>query len=118
MNAMDVKVIRNARAPDGTRGSVEGELLTVERPHRLESTWRASWDGFAPERVCFELTPIRIRGAAGTRVTVTHTRAAGHLHVTAMAAQSRAGEWPSIFSAIHALGLLFSQSDHKPFWQL
>jgi Uncharacterized conserved protein len=91
-----------AVAPDGSRGSVEGEFLIVDRPHRLETTWRASWDAYAPDRVCFELTPIRIRGAAGTRVTVTHIRAGAHLRVTAMTAQHGAGEWPAILARLDA----------------
>ena len=91
-----------AVAPEGSLGSVEGEFLIVDRPHRLETTWRASWDGYVPDRVCFELTPIRVRGAAGTRVTVTHIRAGAHLRVTAMAARSRAGEWPAILARLDA----------------
>ena len=91
-----------ALAPDGSRGTVEGELLVVDRPHRLESTWRASWDGFAPDRVCFELTPVLVRGVSGTRVTVTHTRAGAHLRVTAMASRSSNGEWPTLLARLGA----------------
>lgn len=91
-----------AIAPDGSRGRVEGELLLVDRPHRLETTWRASWDGFAPDRVCFELTPIRIGGAVGTRVTVTHTRAGTYRQVTAMGARVRAGDWSAILARLGA----------------
>lgn len=91
-----------AIAPDGTRGTAEGEFLLVDRPHRLESTWRASWDGFAADRVRFELTPIRIGGAPGTRLTVTHTRAGAHARVTAMATRIGAGDWPAMLARLGA----------------
>jgi uncharacterized protein YndB with AHSA1/START domain len=71
-----------AIAPDGTRGTVAGEYLAVLPPHVLETTWRASWNDFATERVRFQLVPVDVGGAAGTRVTVTHTRAESRLHVT------------------------------------
>jgi uncharacterized protein YndB with AHSA1/START domain len=89
-----------ALAPDGSRGSVEGELLVVDRPHRLECTWRASWDGYAPDRVCFELAPIRIGGVPGTRLTVTHTRAGSYLRVTAMASTTAPGTWPAMLARL------------------
>ena len=79
-----------ALAPDGTPGSVGGEYLVVDPPRRLESTWRASWDDFAPDRVRFELAPIDVGGAPGTRLTLTHTRGVAGLHVTAQAAV-----WPT-----------------------
>jgi uncharacterized protein YndB with AHSA1/START domain len=63
-----------AIAPDGTAGTVAGEYLHVAPPRRLDTTWRASWNDFAPEHVRFELVPIEVDGAPGTRVTVTHTR--------------------------------------------
>jgi uncharacterized protein YndB with AHSA1/START domain len=91
-----------ALAPDGSRGSVQGEFVLVDPPHRLECTWRASWDGFAPDRVCFELVPIRIGGDAGTRVTVTHTRAGARLQVTAMASVGRRGDWPTMLARLGA----------------
>ncbi|HEV7993824.1 MAG TPA: SRPBCC domain-containing protein [Gemmatimonadaceae bacterium] len=95
-----------ALAPDGTRGSVRGEYLVVEPPHRLESTWRASWNDFAPERVRFELVPIDVGGMAGTRVIVTHTRSLVRLHATASAA-TRASAiavdlWPSVLARLAA----------------
>lgn len=64
-----------AVAPDGTRGTVRGEYLVVARPHRIETTWRASWDDAADSLVRYELEPTHIDGAAGTRLTVTHTMA-------------------------------------------
>jgi uncharacterized protein YndB with AHSA1/START domain len=82
-----------AIAPDGSLGSVSGEFAHVDPPRRLVSTWRASWDDFAPDRVSFDLTPIRIGGASGTRLCVTHTRAMSHLHVTAMAVSTEHGDW-------------------------
>ena len=93
-----------ALAPDGSHGSVRGEYLVVEPPHRLESTWRASWSDFAPERVRFDLVPIDVGGIAGTRVIVTHTRSLVRLHATASAA-ARATSlatdvWPSFLARL------------------
>jgi uncharacterized protein YndB with AHSA1/START domain len=82
-----------ARAPHGVPGSVCGEYLIVDPPRRLESTWRASWDGFAPERVCFELVPVDVGGVPGTRLTVTHTRAVARLDVTAQACLTVHHDW-------------------------
>ena len=89
-----------ALAPDGALGSVCGEFLRVDPPCRLETTWRASWDDFAPDRVRFELTPIDVGGTIGTRVTVTHTRAhtraRARLQITARATASGRDEWPAM----------------------
>jgi uncharacterized protein YndB with AHSA1/START domain len=74
-----------AIAPDGTAGVLSGEYLNVAPPYRLETTWRASWNDFATERVRFELVPIEVGGVAGTRVTVIHTRAQSSLHATTSA---------------------------------
>jgi uncharacterized protein YndB with AHSA1/START domain len=89
-----------AIAPDGSLGSVSGEFVHVDAPRRLESTWRASWDGFAPDRVCFDLTPIRIGGTSGTRLSVTHTRAIAHMRVTAMAVSTGHGDWPTLLGRL------------------
>ena len=77
----------NARvvAPDGTIGEVSGEFGLMLPPHRLETSWRASWNDFALERVRFELVPIDVGGVAGTRVTVTHTRARTSMHAPSSA---------------------------------
>ena len=95
-----------AIAPDGTTGSVTGEYLSVVPPHRLEFTWRASWNDFATERVRFELLPIDVGGAEGTRVTVTHTRATSHLHATqsTLSHPLSASEnpWPSLLARFAA----------------
>jgi uncharacterized protein YndB with AHSA1/START domain len=64
-----------AISPDGTRGSVEGEYLVVTR-HRVETTWRSSWDDGTPSRVRYDLEPVELDGVLGTRVTVTHTMVA------------------------------------------
>jgi uncharacterized protein YndB with AHSA1/START domain len=94
-----------AIAPDGTPGTVAGEYVSVAPPHWLETTWRASWNDFATERVRFELVPIDVSGVEGTRVTVTHTRAEAHLHATT-ATLSHAGqpveEWPSLLARLAA----------------
>jgi len=71
-----------ALAPDGSRGLVSGEYILVDPPRRLETTWRTSWTGGASEHVRFELVPIEVGGQTGTRITVTHTRAALHAHAT------------------------------------
>jgi uncharacterized protein YndB with AHSA1/START domain len=71
-----------AVAPDGTRGFVSGEYVLVDPPRRLETTWRTSWTGAVQERVRFELAPIEVGGQAGTRITVTHTRADLRAHAT------------------------------------
>jgi uncharacterized protein YndB with AHSA1/START domain len=93
-----------ALAPDGTLGSVRGEYLVVEPPHRLESAWRASWNDFAPERVRFELLPIDVGGAPGTRVVVTHTRSLVRLHAIASAATAAStlaiDVWPAFLARL------------------
>ena len=71
-----------AITPDGSRGTVSGEYVVVLPPHVIETTWRASWNDFATERVRFQLVPVDVGGVAGTRVTVTHTRAEARLHAT------------------------------------
>ena len=71
-----------AIAPDGTIGVVTGEYGYCAPPHFLETTWRASWNRAATDRVRFQLVPIDVGGVAGTRVIVTHTRARSPLRVT------------------------------------
>jgi uncharacterized protein YndB with AHSA1/START domain len=92
-----------AIAPDGTTGTVAGEYLSVAPPHWLETTWRASWNDLATERVRFELVPIDVSGVEGTRITVTHTRAEARLHAT-IATLSHAGPpveaWPSLLARL------------------
>lgn len=94
-----------AIAPDGTRGTVAGEYLRVVPPYRLETTWRASWNDFATERVRFELVPIDVSGVEGTRVTVTHTRAEARLHATTATlahAGTPADAWGSLLARLAA----------------
>lgn len=64
-------------AADGSEGSVHGEYRVVDPPRTLEFTWAASWDGFAETTVRFDLVPAVVRGASGTRLTVTHSGLAG-----------------------------------------
>ena len=97
----------NARviAPDGTVGIVTGELAAVIPPHLLETSWRASWNDFVPERVRFELVPIEIGGGTVTRVTVTHTRAAVRWHAPSSAFRgtiARADVWPTYLARLAA----------------
>ena len=54
---------------DGTRFSVDGEVLEFEPPRRLVQTWRPSWGDGALTTVTYALEPIE----GGTRVTVRHT---------------------------------------------
>jgi len=95
-----------AIAPDGTVGTVCGEYLNVAAPNRLETSWRASWNDFATERVRFELVPIDVGGVTGTRVTVTHTRAESFRHATTSTlahASARAEDmWPSLLARLAA----------------
>jgi uncharacterized protein YndB with AHSA1/START domain len=93
-------------APDGSTGTVSGEYGQMLPPHRLETTWRASWNDFAVERVRFELAPIDVGGVGGTRVTVTHTRARTLMHAPsiAFAGSIAFGDvWPSLLArlAVH-----------------
>ena len=92
-------------APDGTVGVVTGEYRHVVPPRLLETTWRASWNDFTPERVRFELVPIEVGGVAGTRVTVTHTRAAMQWHAPSSAfvgTLARADVWPTFLPRLAA----------------
>jgi uncharacterized protein YndB with AHSA1/START domain len=90
-------------APDGTIGVVNGEYVSIVPPHRLETTWRASWNDFAPERVRFELVPIDVSGSIGTRVTVTHTRALMRAHAPSSAfgrSIAHADLWPTLLARL------------------
>ena len=80
----------HVRAPDGTPGTVWGELLRIIPPHSLSTTWSASWNRFALDEVTFELVPIDVAGGVGTRVTVTHRRRAGAPARQATIASARA----------------------------
>ena len=62
-----------AIASDGAPGLVRGEFLVVEAPHRLVSTWHASWDHYARTIVRYELEPMEVEGTTGTRLTVFHS---------------------------------------------
>ena len=94
-----------AIAPDGTSGVVAGEYLLVLPPHALETTWRASWNDFATERVRFQLVPVDVGGVAGTRVTVTHTRAEARLLAPSnafAATAAHADVWPAFLARLAA----------------
>lgn len=58
---------------EGNEATVHGEYRVVDPPRRLEYTWRASWDDYAPTVVRYDLAPAVVDGVPGTRVTVTHT---------------------------------------------
>ena len=90
-------------APDGSVGVVTGEYGRILPPHLLETTWRASWNDFAPERVRFELVPIEVGGVAGTRVTVTHRRATMQWRAPSSAFNAtvaRADLWPTFLARL------------------
>ena len=94
-----------AVAPDGTSGTVAGEYQLVLPPHVLETTWRASWNDFATERVRFQLAPADVAGVAGTRVTVTHTRTGARLLATTSAITSAAAHaepWSALLARLAA----------------
>jgi uncharacterized protein YndB with AHSA1/START domain len=94
-----------AVAPDGTSGTVTGEYQLVLPPRVLETTWRASWNDFATERVRFQLAPIDVGGVTGTRVTVTHTRAEARLLAPSSAfvgTLARADLWPVFLTRLAA----------------
>ena len=94
-----------AIAPDGTRGTVAGEYVLVFPPHVVETTWRASWNDFAIERVRFQLAPVDVGGVAGTRVTVTHTRAEARLLAPSSAfagTAALADAWPAFLARLAA----------------
>jgi uncharacterized protein YndB with AHSA1/START domain len=56
--------------PDGAILWITGEFLTIERPHRLEYTWRAGSPDAPLERVTVQFVPA----GAQTEVIVTHAR--------------------------------------------
>lgn len=62
-----------AIGPDGSIGTVRGEFLTIDAPRRIVSTWHASWDHYERTIVRYELEPVEVDGAAGTRLTVIHS---------------------------------------------
>ena len=57
---------------DGVEHSFGGEYRVVEPPNRLEQSWQAT-DDVAPSLVRYDLEPLELDGAQGTRLTVTHT---------------------------------------------
>ena len=71
---------------DAAEWSVEGEYRVVDEPRRLEQTWRAD-DEEGPSVVRYDLEPIELDGAEGTRLAVTHSRPA----TIAAAARASAG---------------------------
>ncbi|GJG89149.1 hypothetical protein tb265_43300 [Gemmatimonadetes bacterium T265] len=63
-----------ARTTDaaGREGTVGGEYRVVDPPRTIETTWEADGDA-GPSTVRYDLAPVEVGGAPGTRVTVTHT---------------------------------------------
>ena len=100
--------LAHVRAPDGTPGTVSGELLYVVPSRSLTTTWAASWNRFVQDEVTFALAPIDVAGMAGTRVTVTHRRRSDPLLREATIASARpiadAGEdtWAALLTRLAA----------------
>jgi uncharacterized protein YndB with AHSA1/START domain len=57
---------------DGAEHTFGGEYRVVDPPHRLEQSWQSS-DDAEPSLVRYDLEPLEVDGAPGTRLTVTHT---------------------------------------------
>lgn len=57
---------------DGAEHSFGGEYRVVDPPHRLEQSWQSA-DDAEPSVVRYDLEPLEVDGAPGTRLTVTHT---------------------------------------------
>jgi uncharacterized protein YndB with AHSA1/START domain len=92
-----------AIAPDGTRGTVRGELLVVDAPRRIVTTWHASWDHFARTLVRYELAPTDVNGVPGTRLTVTHTAPAAYLQHVSHFGAVRDGGWTALLARLSRL---------------
>ncbi|MBP2160214.1 MULTISPECIES: SRPBCC domain-containing protein [Asticcacaulis] len=74
---------------DGTGFDVGGTYTRVEAPHRLEMTWRPSWESFE-SHVSYNLTPIE----GGTRVTLRHSGFGEH----AQSCGSHASGWERVLT--------------------
>lgn len=59
-------------APDGTSGSLMGEIVTIDPSRTLELRWREAAGDSADSSVRFDLEPIWRGGERVTRITVTH----------------------------------------------
>ena len=57
---------------DGTERTTGGEYRVVDPPRRLEHTWHSTGDP-GESIVRYDLEPLGVDGAGGTRLTVTHT---------------------------------------------
>jgi uncharacterized protein YndB with AHSA1/START domain len=62
--------------PDGRVLSISGEFLCIERPHRLEYTWRVGYANAPVERVSVQFVPS---GGGQTEVILTHSHVADEL---------------------------------------
>jgi uncharacterized protein YndB with AHSA1/START domain len=71
---------------NGGESAVHGEYRVVDPPHVLEHSWHADWDDVAQTVVRYELVPVEVDGAPGTRLTVTHTGTAARAQAGAMRA--------------------------------
>lgn len=59
-------------APDGTPGTLAGEILTLDAPRLLELRWHSLPGELSESTVRFDLEPVWREGERATRVTVTH----------------------------------------------
>jgi uncharacterized protein YndB with AHSA1/START domain len=104
--------------PFGRDGTIGGTILTLDAPHRLEYTWRASWEGDAESVVRYELEPADVDGRPGTRLTVTHDVPAG-ITAAAHSAFGWAGVVVCLARSLHAPEYAPSfvrRTQHAPAW--
>lgn len=59
-------------APDGTPGTLVGEIVTIDPPRALELRWHTAPGDAAGSSVRFDLEPVWRGGERITRITVTH----------------------------------------------
>lgn len=59
-------------APDGTPGTLAGEIVTIDPPRALELRWHTAPGDAAGSSVRFDLEPVWRGGERITRITVTH----------------------------------------------
>ncbi|HZR96572.1 MAG TPA: SRPBCC family protein [Gaiellaceae bacterium] len=87
-------------AADRSQQFVDGEILEVEPPHKLVTTWRALYDpetaAEPPSRVTWE---IEQAGEQVTKLTVVHDR----LEAAPKTAESVSGGWSYVLSGLKTL---------------
>lgn len=89
-------------APDGTTGTIAGEIVTIEAPRLLELRWRPLPDECSESTVRFDLEPVWRDGERVTQITVTHVA-----HASLASLASRAMMQARGVSASHAADDVF-----------